>query len=164
MLRFGAWTLVCVMVSMAVSYGVVRLVARAASQPDAPPPGAVQEARALRRFSNDLVTLSTVFMERAKRGGRRPGEVEEWLERELRPTVNDLRQRMAASEFSSPLLPELLHAADGLARALGNPESPETRRRAVADALAVQQAVERRISQLGVGRLDEESVVPRVGP
>lgn len=136
--------------AMCLSYLLVgQLLARSAPAPLSA--AELMEATELRLFSNELVSLVNVFLEkgRAAAGAAGMASYEQWIGRKFHPQTNDLRQRLVYSELSGSAHTALLAAAD---RAIGMGSQHEDTRLRESATAAVLEAVaktESRIAQMG---------------
>jgi len=164
-MKYGIKLIVASAITMALAYLLVRILLETAEPPQ-PGPEAIREAQQLRRFSNELVTLTAEFLSRSQQSG--PGKLGQsaefgrWATREYGPKINDLRQRMLRSDLSGRAFHALLAAADRTAAMGERPTDERLKKLAIRDVRAAASHTETRIAALGVAdRIAPQAVAPR---
>jgi len=155
LLRMGRYmlllTLSCLL-SMIIAYALVRHLTRGQTVLRKVDPEAIQQARLLRRDTNQLVALANEYSQRLPQDTKAPAPATiQWIDGAFRPELNALRQRMD-EEFptDTPLCRTLSATADRAAAMAAHPDDAELRRRALRDIEAAAARIEKHLDTLGL--------------
>lgn len=161
--RFIAGALLMGLVATGVSFGVMRYLAEEHIQARRPDPARMWEANQLRDFNNELVQLCNGYIRRYPTTGAPSVEVQAWIDREFRPELQYLRERIHGSSVREhPLALDLISATDRAIAMARHGSSAAVRRQTLAQVSASSAAVEGWIDSLGLGnRLARPAEAPR---
>lgn len=161
--RFLAGALLLGLVASLVSFGVMRYLAEEHIEARRPDPARMREANQLRDFNNELIQLCNGYVRRYPASGAPSVEVQAWIDREFRPELQYLRERIQGSFLREhALTPDLLAAIDRAIAMARHGSSPTVRRQTLAQVSAAVVAVEAWIDSLGLGnRLARPAEAPR---
>lgn len=140
--------------SMALSYGIVRFMARDVPHEGDPGHPDIQNADEFRRHSNALITLANEYIRHFNDQPdpkRASPAFKSWVEREFMPKLNGLRTGISQSRASGILLATLLAAADDLAVMAYSPGNEKLRTHAIQRVRNAASQIEAYISRIGVG-------------
>jgi hypothetical protein len=146
--------------SMTLSYAVVRLTTRGRPAVAPPDQRTFAQANHLRTLSNDLVRLAAELLDRqGERSVMAHQEYREWVVERFTPRVNDIRRKLLGSDAPPALVGALLSATEALASAATQPERRELRNRATEAVLEAATVTEEFIAGLGLrGSLSQPPV------
>lgn len=149
-LRFVALAAFLGLASMAVSFLVVHQLTERMKDGGPLDPLALQRARILRAFSNELVGLCNVYQQRVS-DGLSPSD-RMWLDRSFRPDLQFLEQRMDDTMPGDAVACVQLRAAASRCAAMArNPEDTVLRTRTLDEVVQAVAEVESYIAQLDIG-------------
>lgn len=135
-------------VTLTLSYLLVGFLL-AESTPREPSAADLDEAYQLRVFSNELLgVISEYLSERPREGAAEIRTYYRWVDHELHPRLNDLRQRMLGARIAGPAHTALLAAADRCSAMTAQPDNARARRIATNDVLDAVATAESRIETL----------------
>jgi hypothetical protein len=158
--------IVASIVSMAAGYGLVQHLARDSAAPVTPAEILLSQGATMRSCSNDLVALTTEFLnESTAVGAAGQDRFKRWCTESYQPRLNDLRRRMLATADNIEGLDDLLAASDAVAVMAAHPERENLRTAAIEDVLQAATQTETRIAAMGVSRfLSEPARLPHLAP
>jgi len=146
-LRYFITLLLGCVVSMAVSYGVVRYLSQGLTHDPVPESAEVRDAEQLRQFSNALLRLTAEYLNHLPQNVQAPSHgFRTWLEQDFRPRLNNLRRQMAGAPVSGEALTRLLAAADGVAKMTTHPAQGDLQREVLRKVREAAVAVEAQIA------------------
>lgn len=134
---------------MGVSFLMVRQYTRDARLAETIAPEILHQARLLRGYSNDLVTLMNDYAGRFPADARAPRPaVRQWIEREFMPRIKEIRRQMGEEGLTeTPLGRELAMAAERAAVMAANPDDTALRQAVWRDVTKTTGSAERFIRE-----------------
>jgi len=149
-----------------ISFGLTRYFTGAWQNPVRPPEERIDNGETMRRYANELLALSTEYLNRSSFLRELPptSEFRAWLDNDYRPRLRDYRRRLVATANDTPEISPLLQGADRLGAMVNRPADHKLRAEAAQDVIRAVSRTESAIEEMGVTRfLSEPARLPNIG-